>query len=119
MIKAAVVFHELVEYAFAFVAEGAVAEIVGKADTFGKIFVGAEGAGEGTTDGGHLHGMGEAGAEVIGDAVDEDLRLIFKATEAATMEDAVAVAGKTGSGSVGCLGVMPTKGFGAEGGIGA
>ena len=119
VIETAVVFHELIEDTLAFVAEGAVTKVVGEADAFGQIFVGAEGAGEGSTDGGHFHGVGEAGAEVVGDAVDKDLGFVFETAEAAAVKDAVAVAGETGAGGMGCFGVMAAECVGAVGSIGA
>ena len=100
MIESAVIAHEMVEFVFAGVAEGGVADVVGEADGFGEVFVDVEGAGEGAADGGHFHGVGESGAVVIVGAVDEYLRFVFEATEASAMEDAVAVAREAGAGAV-------------------
>ena len=83
---------KLVQDFLAFVAEGGMAEIVGQGDGFGQVFVEVEGAGDAAGDGGDLDGVGQAGAEMIARAVEENLRLVFQAAKGARVDDAVAVA---------------------------
>ena len=86
-------------------AERAVADIVGEGDGFGEVFVGLEGAGDGTADGGHFDGVREAGAVMVGGAVDEHLGLVFQAAEGAAVEDAVTIALKFGAVGMRLLGM--------------
>ena len=51
-----------------------------------------QGAGDAAGDGGDFDGVGQAGAQMIAGAVEEDLGLVFQAAEGAGMDDAVAVA---------------------------
>ena len=67
-------------------------EIVGQRDGFGQVFVEVEGAGDAARDGGHFDGVGQAGAEMIAGAVEENLRLVFQAAKGARVDHAVAVA---------------------------
>jgi hypothetical protein len=92
VIEAAVGAHEAIELGLAGMAEGGVAEIVGEGDGLGEVLIEREGAGDGAGDGGDLDGMGEAGAEVIAGAAEEDLGLVLEAAEGAGMDDARAVA---------------------------
>ncbi len=92
VIEAAVGAHEAVEFGFAGMAEGGVAEIVGEGDGLGEVLIEGEGPRDGAGDGGDLDGMGEPGAEVIAGAAEEDLGLVLEAAEGAGMDDAGAVA---------------------------
>ena len=92
VLEAAVLFHELIESGFAFVAEGRMAEIVSEGDSFSEVFVDAKGAGNIAGDTGDFHGVGESGAEMVAGAVKENLGFIFEAAKGAGMDDAVAVA---------------------------
>jgi hypothetical protein len=95
--EAAVVLHEGGEHFFSGVADGWVAEVVGEGDGFCEVGVEAECGGDGAGDGGDLHGVGEAGAEVVTGAVEEDLGFGFEPTEGAGVDDAGAVALEVGA----------------------
>jgi hypothetical protein len=97
MVKSAVIFHQIIKDVFAAVAERAVTDIVRKADGFGEIFIDAESAREGSSDGGHFDGMGQPGPVVVGGAVDKNLRFIFEPAKTAAVQNTVAVALKTGA----------------------
>jgi hypothetical protein len=111
----------VVEGAFAGMAEGRVADVVNQGEGFDKVLVEAEGGGDGAGDLGDFHGVGEAGAEVVGEgggfaldicalsgggAVGEDLRLAGQAAESAGMDDAGAVTLERGAVGVGWFGVL-------------
>ncbi len=117
VLEAAGFFHEAVEDGFAFVAEGGVAEVVGEGDGFAEVFVEAEGAGDVAGDGGDFDGVGEAGAEVVAGAVEEDLGFVFEAAEGAGVDDAVAVALEMGAPVGGVFGVLAAAGLVAELGV--
>ena len=68
------------------------AQVVGQADGFDQVFVGAQGDGDGAPDLGHFQGVGQAGAVVIALVVDEHLGFVFQAAEGGGVQDAVAVA---------------------------
>lgn len=91
VLETAVIFHEPVENHFAFVTERGVAEVMGESDGFGEIFVQLEGAGDIAGDGSDFDGVGEAGAEMIAGAIEEDLGFVFEAAEGAGMDDAIAI----------------------------
>lgn len=118
MVEAAVGGHAFIEGAFAAVAEGAVADIVGEGDGGGEVLVDAEGAGEGAGHGGHFDGVGEAGPVVILGAVNEDLGFVFEAAEAFAVDDAVAVPLKIGASGMAGFVVGATAGGGAAAGEG-
>ena len=90
--ETAVIFHEAIEDGFAAMAESGMAEVVGEGDGFGEVFVEIEGAGDVAGDASDFDGVGEAGAEMIAGAIEENLGLIFEAAEGAGMNDAIAVA---------------------------
>lgn len=92
VLEAAVFSHEFVQNSFALVAEGRMAEVMGEGDGFGEVFVELERAGDVPRNGGNLHGVREARAEVITGAVEENLGFIFEAAKGAGMDHAVAVA---------------------------
>ena len=95
--EAAGLGHELVEGLLAFVAEGGVAEVVGKGDGFGKVFVEVEGLGEVSGNGGDFDGMGKACAKEAAGAVKEDLGFVAELAKRARVDDSVAVSLIAGS----------------------
>lgn len=97
MFKAAGFVHELVEGLLAFVTEGGVAEVVGKGDGFGEVFVEVESLGEVSGDGGDFNGVSKAGAKEPAGAVQEDLGFVAELAKSARVDDSVAVALITGS----------------------
>src|SRR6185437_2167640 len=68
------------------------AEVVGKRDGFGEVFVQLERARDVPRDRGDFHRVSQAGAEMIAGAIEKDLGFVFEAAEGARMDDAVAVA---------------------------
>ena len=114
VLEPAVVAHELVEGVLTLVAVGGVAEVMSEGDGFGEVLVDAEGAGDVAGDGGDLHGVGEAGPQVVAGAVEEDLGLVFEPAEGARVDDAVAVALVLGSPVGGRLGIAAAARVGAE-----
>ena len=62
-------------------AEGRMAEIVGKRQPLGQVLVGAEVAGERAGDLRHFERMGEARTVVIAFVIDEDLGLVVEPAE--------------------------------------
>lgn len=73
------------------VREGGVADVVGKGEGFGQVFIEAEGRGDGAGDLGDFDGVGEAITEVVGVAFAEDLGFVFQAAEGVGVDDAVAI----------------------------
>lgn len=112
--EAAVIFHEPVENHFAFVTERGVAEVMGESDGFSEIFVQLEGAGDIAGDGRDFDGVGEASAEMITGAIEEDLSFVFEAAEGAGMDDAIAIALVMGAPFRGFLWIFAAAGVGAE-----
>ena len=70
--------HQAVELGFARVAEGRMADVMRQREGFGQIFVKTQHSGHGARDLRHLDGMGQAVAEMIGQAGRENLRFIFQ-----------------------------------------
>ncbi len=99
--------HLAAQFVFAGMGEGRVADVVDEGEGFGEVFVEAEGGGDGAGDLRNLHRMGEAVAEMIGDAGREDLRLVFETAEGAGVDDAIAVALELGAVGVGQFRVAP------------
>ena len=93
VIEAAGTFHRGVERALAGMAEGRMAEIVGKRERLGEILIDAQRAGERAGDLRHFEAVGQARAVVIAFVIDEDLGLVVEPPERRRMQDAVAVAG--------------------------
>ena len=69
VIKAAVVRHQSVELVFASVSAGRMAEVVGKGDRLGEIFIQAEGARNRPADRRHFNRVGESGSIVVARAI--------------------------------------------------
>ncbi len=91
VIEAAIGGHELVEFAFAGMAKGRVAKIVGQGQGFGQILVKAEDAGNGPCDLGNFNGMGEPGAVVVALVIHENLGFMLQAPEGGGVDNAVPV----------------------------
>ena len=100
--EAAVGAHETVEGAFAGVAEGGMAEVMGKAGALDEVGVDEavvgevgtvllEPAADGAADLGDFDGVGEAGAIEVVFAGEEDLGFALEAAEGGGVDDAVAV----------------------------
>ena len=87
----AMLAHQPVQGLLAGVAEGRMADVMHQCEAFDEAFVQAERGGDGARNLRHLDGVGEPGAEVIGEALGEDLRLVLQAAKGASMNDAVAV----------------------------
>ncbi len=91
MVEAALPRHGGIERPFAGMAEGRMAEVVGKGESLGQIFVHSERARHGAGDLRHFEAVGEPGSVVIALVIDEDLRLVGQPAESGRMQDAVAV----------------------------
>ncbi len=98
-----------VEGLFSGVAEGRMADVVGKGEGFGQLGIEAEGMGQGAGDLCDFEGVGEAAAEMIAGGIvgqaGEDLGFASEAAEGAGMEDAGGVSGEWRAIRVGRLGV--------------
>ena len=97
MVKAAVIFHQTVEFALARMAKGGMTEIMGKSNRLGEILIESECSRHRATDRGNLNGMRQAGAVVIPFAIEEDLRLAIQTAEGGAMDDAISVSLKAGA----------------------
>src|SRR5262245_44554200 len=73
------------------------AEIVSERDCFRQILVQSQGARDGAADRSYLDRMGQACPQMVGGAVEKDLRLVFQAAESARMNNARTVALKFGA----------------------
>ena len=93
VVEAAFIPHGGVQRPLPCMAEGGMAEVVGKGERLGQIFVDAERPGHGAGDLRHFEAMGEPGAVMIALVIDEDLRLVGQPAESGRMQDAVAVPG--------------------------
>jgi len=93
VIKAAAVdAHQLVEFSFAGMAKGRVANIVNQCQRLNEFGVDAQGGCYGAGNLGYFKRVGQAIAKVVGEAGAEDLRLRFEPPERPGMDDTVAVA---------------------------
>ena len=92
VVESALILHEFVQCRLADVAEWTVADVVRESDGLGQVFVGPHRPRDRAAGGGHLHRVSEAGAVVIGRAIDENLGFVFQPTERLAVQDAVAVA---------------------------
>ena len=68
------------------------ADVMHQGEGFDQAFIQLERGGDGARNLRHLNGVGEPGAEMIGEALGEYLRLVLQAAESASMNDAVAIA---------------------------
>jgi hypothetical protein len=92
MIKAAVLRHRQVQCAFAGMAEGRMAEIMGQCEGFGEVLIEAKLTGNGARDLRHFEAVGEPRPVVVPFVIEEDLRLVGEAAEGRGVQDPVAVA---------------------------
>jgi hypothetical protein len=83
--------EDLIERGFAGMSEGWVTDVVGKSEGFSEVFIDAKNTGGGTGELGDFKGVGEAIAEVIGDASGEDLGFGFETAEGAGVDNAITV----------------------------
>ena len=107
MVEAAEIGMHRIERAFAGVAEGRMAEIVGERQRLGQILVEPERAGERAGDLRHLQRVGQAGAVMIALVIHEYLGFVLQPAERGGMDDAVAVAAKRAAGGARRLGEQP------------
>ena len=117
VLEAAVAAHQLVQHLLAFVAERGMAQIVRQGDGFGQVVVQVERAGDAAGDGGDFDGVGQARAQMVAGAVEEDLGLVFQAAKGARVDDAVAVALVFGAPQRGRFRMNPAARIGAELGV--
>jgi hypothetical protein len=100
-------FHFAVQRFLSGVGERRVPDIVSQRQGFGEILVQSKDVGQGARDLGDFDGMGQAIAEMIGQAGSEDLGLSLKPAEGTGMNYAVAVALKSIAVRVFGFGVSP------------
>jgi hypothetical protein len=107
VVEAARILERRIERAFAGMAEGRMAEIVGKRKRFGQILVGTEVASERAGDLRHFERVGQARTVVIAFVIDEDLGLVVEPAEGRRVKDAVAIARIRRARGTGRLGQKP------------
>ena len=95
---------------FAGVCERRMPDIVNEGEGLRQIFVEPEHVRDCAGDLRHLDRMGQAVAEMIGDAGREDLRLVFQTAKSARVDDAVAVALEGVAVRMPGLGISPPAG---------
>ena len=91
VVEAAELLGAGIERALAGMAEGRMAEIVGKRGGLRQVLVEAERAGERAGDLHHFERMGEPRAVMVALVVDEDLRFVRQPAEGGGMDDPVAI----------------------------
>jgi hypothetical protein len=84
--------EELGQGLLARVAERRVADVVAQGDRLGQVLVQAERLGDRPADGRDFEGVGQARAVMVAVGGQEDLGLVFEASEALGVEDAIPVA---------------------------
>jgi hypothetical protein len=89
---AAVDAHQLIEFSFAGMAKGRVANIVHQGQSLNELCVDPQSGGHRAGDLGDFKRVCKSIAKVIGEAGAEDLRFCFQTPERARVDDAVAVA---------------------------
>src|SRR4051812_45741976 len=97
MIEAAVVAHALGQHLLAGMSKRGMAQIMGKGDCFGQIFVEPQGARDSAADRRDLDRMRQARAQMVASAVEKNLRFVFEAAERARMNDARTIPLKFGA----------------------
>ena len=118
VLEAAVRLHQVVQHAFAGVAERRMADVVREHDRLDQILVRAERARDGARDLRDLERVREPIPEVVALVVREDLRLVLQAAERARVQHAVAVALEHGAIAVLGLGLDPTARVARAHGVG-
>src|SRR4051812_27612443 len=109
--------HELVDDAFAGVAERRMSKIVTERDRFRELFVEAEDFGDRPRDLRHLERVCQPRSIVIAGWSEKDLGLVAEAAERLAVDDAVAVALKRGTDVVLTLGPQTPARICASGGL--
>ena len=112
--EAAVILHEFVEGLLAGMAARRVAKVVREGNRLGEVLVQPQRTGDVAGDGGHLHRVGEASAEVLPAAAKKHLCLVLQSAKGARMDNAVAIALKLGAPLGRFLGVVASAGVGAK-----
>src|SRR5689334_12912354 len=87
--------HQAIQFLFAGMAEGRMADVVRQRESFGKIFIHTQNSGHGARDLRNLDGMRQAVAEMIRDAGGEHLGLVFEPAERPRVYHSIAVALKS------------------------
>jgi hypothetical protein len=103
--------EEIVEFVFAGMAEGRMANVVNEGEGLGELAVQAESDGCGARNLCDFERVRQAIAEMIGITNGEGLRLGFKAAEGAGMNDAIAIARVVGTIRMGRLGMTASAGI--------
>jgi hypothetical protein len=99
--------HLPVQFFFAGVREGRMADVVRERESFGQIFIQAKRDRNCASDLGHFNGVSEAVPKVIVQARSEDLCLILQPPECPGVNDTIAVALEFVSIRVRQLGITP------------
>ena len=99
--------HQTIQLLFAGMRKRGMADIVGQSQGLGKALIQPQRGGDGAGDLRNLDGMGQAVAEMVGEAGGEHLRLVLQPAECAGVHDAVAVALEFVAIGMGGLGITP------------
>ena len=94
-------------------------QVVREGNRLGEVLVQPQRTGDVAGDGGHLHRVGEASAEVLPAAAKKHLCLVLQSAKGARMDNAVAIALKLGAPLGRFLGVVASAGVGAKLRVGA
>jgi len=89
--------HETVQHFLPGMAEGGVAQIVGKGKGFGQFFVQTQSSRARLSNLSHLQGMGQTGTIIVTLVIDEDLGLILQPAKGRAVDDTVAIPFKGGT----------------------
>jgi len=84
-------FHEPTQDGLAFVAERGMPQIVRERDRLGQVLIELERTRNVPRDTGHFHSMGEASAEMVAGAVEEDLGFVFEAPKGSRVDDTITI----------------------------
>src|SRR5438067_2151527 len=72
-------------------AKGRMAEVVSQRDRLGEVLIQLQGARDVAGDARYFDGMGQAGAEMIASAIEEDLGFVFQPAKRAGVDDPIPV----------------------------
>ena len=114
MLEAAVVLHQPIEHILPLVAKGRMTQVMGQGDRLGQIFIQSQRPRNISGDGGHLHRMRKAGAEMVAGAIKKNLRFVFEPPKCAGVDDSVAIPLILGAPFGRDLVVVAPAGLGAE-----